>query len=467
MASIFLKRGKWWIRVKGDKAPDKWSSYPTDYPESKRDEALRYAKTAQRDIDKRRGIQSPDAITLREWAKRWLEKRSEAGKDWKKERGRLDNHVMPVLGGVDLRDLTVAQIADLVHDLRYKSKLAGRTVRNIYGVLAVCLRDAVIAGKLPISPCQLAETQLPPIEDKDPEWRGGALFTRKEAETMISDRRIPLDRQMSYGFGLLAGLRPGEAAALRWRHYDPTCEPLGKLTVATSYSTTYSKTKSTKTRAVRKVPVHRTLAALLDEWRVGWAAMFGREPTDDDLIIPLPPEVKRTKRTGERFRGWDYMGRRWREEDEAELGWRHRSVYDTKSTFITLAIEDGADPEIIRDRVTHAKPRRDAFDGYDRGPHWKATCREVSKLRIRRLVTTLLPGPEMPTDSDTSKLRRRVSNDQSGPPELRVIQGGREVIPTEHDLSIAFLVTPCDHDEDEASEATKPRPHQHRPAAVE
>ncbi len=51
---------------------------------------------------------------------------------------------------------------------------------------------------------------------------------------------------------------------------------------------------------------------------------------------------------------------------------------------ITLAIEDGADPVIIRDRITHAKQKRSAFDGYDRGPHWNSTCHEVEKLRIAR-----------------------------------------------------------------------------------
>jgi len=213
------------------------------------------------------------------------------------------------------------------------------------------------------------------------------VFTREEAETLISDVRIPLDRQLVYAFGLLAGMRPGEAAALRWRHYDPTAQPLGRLLVATSYNTKRNATKGTKTETTKTIPVHSTLAAMLAEWKLGgWAAMMGRPPTADDLIIPLPPATvaKRTKREGEPFRGYDYSGKRWREVDLPALGWRERQLYDTKSTFITLAIEDGADATIIRDRVTHTKVKRSAFDGYDRGPHWEATCREVSKLRIAR-----------------------------------------------------------------------------------
>jgi hypothetical protein len=71
-------------------------------------------------------------------------------------------------------------------------------------------------------------------------------------------------------------------------------------------------------------------------------------------------------------------------------------VYDTKSTFITLAMEDGADRDVIRDRVTHTSSRRDAFSGYDRGPHWVEACQEVAKLRIRLLATAVCPDTQVP-----------------------------------------------------------------------
>ena len=413
MPSVLWKNGRWYIRVKGNKTPGKWSAHPTT--EKTKEDALRYAQAAQRAIDKRRGVVGPAGLTLREWCAAWLKKRQEAGQDWKKDRGRLNNHVLPVLGGTSLPDITTALVADLVHGLRFVKQLASRTVRNIYSTLAAAMRDAAIAGKITVSPCILTETQLGPIVDKDPEWRAGALFTRKEVIAMISDRRIPLDRRVVYALGLLAGLRPGEGAALRWRHYDVTKSPLGMLTVAKAYSTSYSKTKGTKTNAVKFIPVHPVLAELLAEWRA--SSKWGTEP--DDLIVPLPPEVKRTSRTGERFRGWDYTGRRWREVDLPMLGWRARSVYDSRATFITLAIEDGADRDILRERVTHTKSKRDAFDGYDRGERWAETCREVTKLRVPAMY---------PLKSSSGKgLRRRVSNDRPCPPQLTVVQGGRGV----------------------------------------
>jgi hypothetical protein len=113
---------------------------------------------------------------------------------------------------------------------------------------------------------------------------------------------------------------------------------------------------------------------------------LARSPEPEDLILPLPAEAiaARRFRKGEPLRTGDYSGKCWRERDLPMLGWRERELCAMKSTFITLVIEDGADPDIIRDRVTHAKPRRDAFDGYDRGTHWLGTCAEVAKLKLAR-----------------------------------------------------------------------------------
>ncbi len=399
MASVFKKRGKFWARLKGDKIPGKWSSVPTG--ETDEAAAMKFALAAQKAIDSRAVV--VNRLTFRAWIAEWLKKREESDHDWKKDRGRLNNHVMPVLGDVAMTDVTPKRLADLIHDLRFKTKLAPRTVRNVYSVIAAAMRDAAIDGKIDRSPCTLTDVQLGEVVDDDPEWRDGAVYDRDEAEALISDPRIPIDRRVVYAFGLLAGLRPGEGAALRWRHYEPGKLPLGLLTVAFSYATHKGKTKRTKTLSVRHVPVHPALAELLELWRAAYLGTMGDEPLPDALIVPLPPDVVRTSRTGERFRGWDYTGRRWREIDLPTLGWRIRSVYDTKSTFITLAIEDGANPDVIRDRVTHTKSRKDAFGGYDRGLHWEETCHEVAKLRIRLLAPGLYPPSELPETTSPNR----------------------------------------------------------------
>ena len=64
-----------------------------------------------------------------------------------------------------------------------------------------------------------------------------------------------IDRRMMYALEGIGMLRHGEAAGLRWRHYEPDADPLGRLTIATSYDKGRTKTKHT-----RYVPVHETLA---------------------------------------------------------------------------------------------------------------------------------------------------------------------------------------------------------------
>jgi len=328
-------------------------------------------------------------LTVRRWAEDWLRGRRKLDLDWYNDESRLRHHVLPVIGDMKIADVRTRHLIALFDQIRTNKErpVAQRTVYSIYSTVAAMFRDAKLADKIEQTPCCLTEKQLGPLKDKDPEWRPTAVFAREEVETIISCPEIPFDRRVCYALELLSGVRTGEAAALRWRHYDPTKKPLGELLVAFAYSTRKSRVKGTKTESVKHIPVHPTLAAILAEWKLGgWAAMMGRHPEPDDLIVPLPPEAaaRRLSRTGDPYRGHDYAGQRWREEDLPALGWRHRRHYDMRATFITLALEDGADPHLIETRVTHTKKKRSAFEGYNRGLQWERTCAEVAKLKISR-----------------------------------------------------------------------------------
>jgi integrase len=399
---VYARGSKLWIRFRdiGGKWRDAFSGYLVGQEAlagevhaeivarvaaSEQTEHVKHAPSAPRPSTH----DTPAVGTVRGFASGWIVKRRERELDWRNDESRLRHHVLPEIGDLPLAEVRARHLVDLFHKLRTdrKRNLAQRTIYNIYSVVSAMFRDAKLAGLIEQSPCVLDERQLGPLTDKDPEWRNDAVFARDEVETVISDTRIPHDRQIVYGLELLAGVRPGETAALRWRHYDPTIRPLGKLLVAKSYNTRKHREKSTKTDAVKHVPVHPVLAAMLAEWKLsGWAEMMSRAPAPDDLIVPLPPDAaeRRRSRAGEPFRGHDYSGKRWREDDLPALGWRHRRHYDMRATFITLAIEDGADPEILETRVTHTRKSRSAFDGYNRGLHWDRTCAEIAKLRITR-----------------------------------------------------------------------------------
>jgi hypothetical protein len=177
------------------------------------------------------------------------------------------------------------------------------------------------------------------------------------------------------------GARFGEAAARRWRDYDPELQPLGRLKIETSYSTKTKKEKNVKTEVARHVPVHPVYAALLAEWKLsGWEQLMGRAPSADDLIVP--------SREGA-FRNANHMLHRFHEDLE-RVGLRPRRLHDLRRTFISLCREDGANKELLR-WVTHGVSA-DVMDTYTT-PTWEALCSQVAvlKLDLRRGEVIALP----------------------------------------------------------------------------
>jgi integrase len=248
-------------------------------------------------------------------------------------------------------------------------------------------RDAVVDELIAANPCVLKRGDLPKKKDKDPRWRPSAVFTRLEVEQILWDGRIPYDRRVLYALLALAGVRFGEASALRWSSYNTTLEPLGQMLVASSWSTRRGIERDTKAERPRLVPVHPVLAAILAEWRrSGWPAMRGRAPTENDLIIP--------SRRGAN-RGSNHSLVRFHEDLE-RIGIRGRRQHDLRRTFISLARADGARADVLEE-VTHAK-RGDIMNLYTELP-WALLCQAVSCLRIT------LPGGPSPDDADPAASR--------------------------------------------------------------
>lgn len=313
--------------------------------------------------------------TIASYAKKWLAARPTSVESAGDERSRIENHILPTLGGLALTELRPRHVRDLIATLRSKASargkpLAPRTVRSCRAILHRMLQDAVVDELIPSNPCVLKHGELPGKVDADPAWRAGAVFTREETIAIINDPRVPEDRRVIYALMFLGGLRFGEAAALRWRAYDAAAEPLGKLLVATSFSTKKRKEKATKTQRPRELPVHRALALILAAWkRDGFKRQFGKAPTADDLIIPSREGRNRNANHGlKRFH-----------EDLDRLGLRQRRQHDLRRTFISLALADGARKDVLR-WVTHG-PSGDIIDQYTTLP-WSALCEAVTCLRI-------------------------------------------------------------------------------------
>lgn len=385
MASIYARGRRLYCRLKDEAG--RWVSRPTPYNLGQEEDAERYAELRQQHVDRFRA--GTDATTVRSYAKGWIDARRGRVHSVADEDTRLRLHVLPHIGDLELEAVRPRHVRDLVVELR-KGKLAPRTIRHCYGTLRTLFQTAIREELIQSNPCVLGRDELPKKADKDPAWRATAVFTRTEVEAIISDERIPLDRRVLYALLSLTGCRFGEVAALRWRAYDRSHEPLGALSVHASYCVKTNKEKSVKSGAPRRVPVHPTLAKVLAEWRLsGWARYTGRkgeparQPTEDDLIIPSRKlENRRVTHGRTKFH-----------EDLDRVGLRARRVHDLRRTFISLALADGARKDVLR-WVTHG-PEGDIVDLYTTLP-WSALCEAVAVLRVERREGAVIDLPQAP-----------------------------------------------------------------------
>ena len=332
------------------------------------------------------------AVTVRSFAKKWLENRP--GTSAADDGQRLRDHVFPAIGDLPIGDVRPKHLLRLIQDLKAKKAtrpgldkdgkpariqtdeaLAPRTIRNCYATLRAMFRDAMIEEVVEATPCVLSDAHLPSAKDKDPEWRDTAVFTLAEVSTLVYDPAIPQDRRVCYALYFLGSCRFGEAAAARWRLYEPEVEPLGLLRIARSYSTRLKAEKDTKAERPRRVPVTPQLAAILADWKMhGWPAMFGRKPEPDDLIVP-------SRGQGERLptnRSASHMLKKFH-QDCRRVGIRERRQHDSRRTWLSVVLAAGA-------TETHAKwiahgPPPTVLGAYLSMP-WATLCAVVSALKV-------------------------------------------------------------------------------------
>lgn len=321
--------------------------------------------------------------TVRRYAEKWLEKRRAKGLSSAGANAFQLEHALKHIGDMALVDVKPKHIREMVEELktngqchRVKGKLANRTILHSYRILKTMMRQAEVEGLIEKNPCNLQREELPKLKHKDPLWRRTALFTRKEIEIIISDERIPMFRRVWYALEGLAGLRFGEAAALRWRAWDEMAEPLTRLEIVAAYDSTNEREKTTKTDNPRAVPVHPKLQSMLRVWRDEWQTKHGRAPRPDDLIVPAEGLTFRHKNDG------------WTEQNEdlQTLGLRHRRQHDFRRTFISLARDGGARGDMLK-WITHGPQRNDILDEYTT-PVWKTLCDQVLCVKLDDEPTT-------------------------------------------------------------------------------
>ncbi|TAL43911.1 MAG: site-specific integrase [Salinibacterium sp.] len=320
------------------------------------------------------GVLDP-TILLRDYAELWIERRIKADISAIRSSRTNARHVAKALGGVRVAALERRHALALLEWVR--PHYAPRTVHHIIGALRSMCSHAIDDHLLAVNPVHFRRGELPPLVDR-PGWdRTRAYFDHLEVEYLLGSPRVPEASRVLYAVLFLVGVRIGEAAALRWRNYEPEYPPIGRLWVLRSWSREHMREGHTKTKIERPIPVHPTMARTLDRWRnERWPAHYGREPGPDDLIFPRV-------RTGRRRGELDHLltTYEWQKLQThlAEAGLRARRLNDGRKTFLTLAVADGARKDILR-AATHCR-EGDIVSGYIE-TIWEQLADEVCKLRI-------------------------------------------------------------------------------------
>ena len=374
MGRIFLKRGRYHLDYLDETGSRRRCATP--YGEGDKELAHETLRQAEAGIDvRKRAMDEGGPMTLRAWAARWIASRKAADGSWVNQEGQLRLHILPVLGDMLLTDIKPRHIIGWLEGMKQK-KLSPWRLRGCYSTLKVAYKDAIVQEVVSFSPCVLTKRDLPRNADKDPAWRATAIFTRDEAELLMSDERIAEDRKVQHALLFLAGLRFGELSALQWSDYDPRAEPLGRLSIERSYDQRLHRLKPTKTECPRAVPVHPELAKILAEWKLsGFERYVGRSPKPGDLILPASSsrhcDVHRL------------AGTEWRSMlvEFEMLGLRHRRQHDARRTFISLALADGAPPHVLK-WISHGS-KSSVMDQYTTLP-WSTLCSAVSCLKLKR-----------------------------------------------------------------------------------
>jgi len=317
----------------------------------------------------RASLGAPSRPTLKEYAPAVFERKARHGnRNVHREEQQLVLHVLPLVGDKELPDIARGDVLRIIETMMGNG-LSGSTVGNVIGVLRTILQDAGFHDLLE----QNVAAQIPRYLMPKANPSGLRDYSPNEVRTLLTDERIPLERRVLYAVQFFLGLRIGEACARRFRDMTPQEGELDAMVVRDQWDGQPLKAARGDDVALRMVPIHPQLKALLAQWKLsGFEATYGRNPTDDDLLVPNP--------TGDSFACFTSSSiTKHFKRDCIRLGVEPLGSHSLRKAFISMLVSAGVSYPLV-DAMTHnSKTERRIVARYATVA-WDAKCEAVLKL---------------------------------------------------------------------------------------
>jgi integrase len=230
----------------------------------------------------------------------------------------IDLHLMPRIGSMSIRDIQPADVVALQRELRADGVGAAMTQKTLM-VLSGIMRHSQVLGRIPANP-------VGPVRIRQAKRK--RAIRPLPPETIERMRALALARGRPRDAALLsllayAGLRPGEAFALRW-------DCVGDRALIVEHGRADGSLKATKTNRIRTVGLLQSVVEDLEAWRG-----VARANADRGLVFP--------RRDGDVFRDADYQN--WRRRIFDPIGEAAAAVeatpYTLRHSFASLLVQAG------------------------------------------------------------------------------------------------------------------------------
>ena len=259
------------------------------------------------------------------------------------------HHVLPTLGGRNLRDIGPSQLNALYADLLSSGRrngaggLSPKTVRYIHTIIHKSLSDAVGAGLCPTNAAGRAKPPRPRAS-KQNEIR---FWTPEQLRTflaLVATHRLEAAWQVS----AMTGMRRGEVLGLRWKDVDLGNARLHvrQAVVSVAYEVIVSSPKNHHARVIDLDPRTVEHLRLHRKRQVQERELWGDDYIENDLVI--------CKENGEPLHPQTYSQAFERIVAKSDLP-RIR-LHDLRHTHATIALSAGIPTKVVSERLGHESP---------------------------------------------------------------------------------------------------------------